>query len=159
MRLADVIGAQAIAQIEQERKISFHAVGDSGDVKLATAPHQASVIDSMTSDLAAAQPAPAFLFHLGDVVYFFGERDKYYEQFFSPFRAYDRPIFAIPGNHDAVVIDREHEEESTEPSLAGFLANFCAAAPARRPTQQGSNAKPWTSPASTSRSTRRSSRS
>jgi 3',5'-cyclic AMP phosphodiesterase CpdA len=129
MALADVIGAAAVNQIENEKKISFHSVGDTGDVNMSTARDQESVIDSMTSDLTAAAPAPAFLFHLGDVVYFFGERDKYYEQFYDPFRAYDRPIFAIPGNHDAVVIDREHEEESTEPSLAGFLANFCAAAP------------------------------
>jgi 3',5'-cyclic AMP phosphodiesterase CpdA len=135
--LADVIGASAVEQIEKAGGISFHAVGDTGDVKQSTAPDQESVIDSMTSDLTALAPSPAFLFHLGDVVYFFGERDKYYEQFFSPFRAYDRPIFAIPGNHDAVVIDREHDEESTEPSLAGFLANFCAPAPGEAPDAAG----------------------
>jgi Icc-related predicted phosphoesterase len=137
MALADVIGAETVEQIKQAGKISFHAVGDTGDVHLSTAPYQESVIGSMTSDLTALQPSPAFLFHLGDVVYFFGERDKYYEQFFSPFRAYNRPIFAIPGNHDAVVIDREHHEESTEPSLAGFLANFCAAAPGPVPDSAG----------------------
>jgi hypothetical protein len=129
MALAEVIGAQATDQIEQSGKIVFHAVGDTGDVRLSTARDQESVIDSMTNDLTAVASTPAFLFHLGDVVYFFGERDKYYEQFYDPFRAYDRPIFAIPGNHDSVVLDREHEEQSTEPSLAGFLANFCAAAP------------------------------
>jgi 3',5'-cyclic AMP phosphodiesterase CpdA len=127
--LADVIGGQAAAQITAARKISFHSVGDTGDVHLSTAPEQESVIGSMTSDRTAAQPAPSFLFHLGDVVYFFGERGKYYEQFYSPFRACDLPIFAIPGNHDAVVIDRRHHEESPEPSLAGFQANFCATAP------------------------------
>jgi 3',5'-cyclic AMP phosphodiesterase CpdA len=129
MALAEVIGSQAADQIEQSGKIAFHAVGDTGDVHLSTARDQESVIDSMTNDLTAVAAAPAFLFHLGDVVYFFGERDKYYEQFFDPFRAYDRPIFAIPGNHDGMVIDRSHGEESTEPSLAGFLKNFCAKEP------------------------------
>ena len=47
--------------------------------------------------------APAFFFHLGDVIYNFGEADYYYDQFYEPFRAYDRPIFAIPGNHDGAV--------------------------------------------------------
>ena len=47
--------------------------------------------------------APAFCFHLGDVIYNFGEAEYYYDQFYEPFRAYDRPIFAIPGNHDGAV--------------------------------------------------------
>src|ERR1035441_876885 len=37
------------------------------------------------------------------VVYYFGEGQYYYDQFYEPFRAYDRPIFAIPGNHDGMV--------------------------------------------------------
>ncbi len=137
MALADVIGAQAVEQITESKKISFHAVGDTGDVNQSTAPHQESVIDSMISDLTASGPSPEFLFHLGDVVYFFGEDKKYYEQFYSPFRAYDRPIFAIPGNHDGIVIDRRHKEQSTEPSLTGFLTNFCAKVPGQSPDSGG----------------------
>jgi 3',5'-cyclic AMP phosphodiesterase CpdA len=137
MALADVIGAQAAEQISQSRKISFHAVGDTGDINSQTAPDQESVIDSMVNDLTAAALAPSFLFHLGDVVYYFGERKKYYEQFFSPFRAYDRPIFAIPGNHDGAVLDEQHHEESSEPSLAGFLTNFCAKVPGQSPDSAG----------------------
>jgi 3',5'-cyclic AMP phosphodiesterase CpdA len=137
MALEDVIGSNALEQIKSARKIAFHAVGDTGDVHASTTRHQESVIGSMTSDLTVPEPAPAFLFHLGDVVYFFGERAKYYEQFFGPFRDYDRPIFAIPGNHDAVVLDTQHKEESPEPSLAGFLANFCAPAPGPSPDSGG----------------------
>ena len=34
-----------------------------------------------------------------------------------------------PGNYDSVVINRLHDEHSTEPSLSGFLANFCTDVP------------------------------
>lgn len=137
MALADVIGAQAVEQITKSGKISFHSVGDTGDVHRATAPDQESVIGSMTDDLTTVDPAPAFLFHLGDVVYFFGEDNKYYEQFFDPFRAYNRPIFAIPGNHDGAVEDQSTGEAAAGASLAGFLTNFCAPAPGPSPDSGG----------------------
>jgi len=35
------------------------------------------------------------MFHLGDVVYNFGEWNYYYDQFYEPFRNYAAPIFAI----------------------------------------------------------------
>ncbi len=47
---------------------------------------------------------PAFLFHLGDVVYDFGEAQYYYDQFYEPYRNYPAPIFAIPGNHDGFIV-------------------------------------------------------
>ena len=74
-----------------------------------------------------------FLFHLGDVVYSFGEHQFYYDQFYEPFRAYDAPIFAIPGNHDGFPSE---ESENTE-SLFAFLRNFCAAAPGPAPDSGG----------------------
>lgn len=137
MALADVIGTAANEQIAKSGKIAFHAVGDTGAIKHVTAPDEQSVVDGMTNDLSAADPAPSFLFHLGDVVYFFGEDNKYYEQFYDPFRAYDRPIFAIAGNHDAAVEDKTHHEVSSEPSLAGFLTNFCAPTPGQSPDSGG----------------------
>jgi Calcineurin-like phosphoesterase len=138
MELAEVVGEQSVEQIKQSGKIAFHAVGDTGAGNAKVGPEpEMSVADSMADDLAEVQPSPAFLFHLGDVVYYFGERSKYYEQFYSPFRVYDRPIFAIPGNHDGGVVSSEFHEESTEPSLAGFLANFCARQPEPMPESQG----------------------
>ena len=60
--------------------------------------------DAMAADAPGRPEAgPSFFFHLGDVVYNFGEAQYYYDQFYEPFRAYDRPIFAIPGNHDGMV--------------------------------------------------------
>lgn len=57
----------------------------------------------MAADLTVGDNVPAFLFHLGDVVYNFGEGQYYYDQFYEPFRGYDRPIFAIPGNNDGAI--------------------------------------------------------
>ena len=89
--------------------------------------------DSMAAEVQAqGATGPAFFFSLGDVIYNFGEAQYYYDQFYEPFRAYDRPIFAIPGNHDAMVFGKT----STAPSnisLGAFQANFCAPTPGRSP--------------------------
>ena len=75
--------------------------------------NEASVADAMSRDVAHGGPTtPAFFFHLGDVVYNFGEGQYYYDQFYEPFRFYDRPIFAIPGNHDGVVFGEESKRSA-----------------------------------------------
>lgn len=131
MNLADYAPAEVMTAIGQAKKIIFHAVGDTGAAKVnrsqtaATAiGHEAAVADAMVADVQAIG-GPAFFFHLGDVIYNFGEAQYYYDQFYEPFRAYDRPIFAIPGNHDGMVFGAT----STAPkaaTLAAFQANFCA---------------------------------
>ncbi|HEX4305133.1 MAG TPA: metallophosphoesterase, partial [Solirubrobacterales bacterium] len=136
MDLADVVGDDLLAPIVAAKKISFHAVGDTGAAKvnrsqkMSTAiAHEAGVADLMSKDLATGgDEAPAFFFHLGDVVYNFGEGQYYYDQFYEPFREYDRPIFAIPGNHDGMVFGPSPDTPSVA-SLTAFLRNFCAAGP------------------------------
>ena len=138
--LQDFIGPALIAQIQQAGRITFHSVGDTGAAKVsrsqteATAiAHEAGVADAMAAEVAAGGPdAPAFFFHLGDVVYNFGEAQYYYDQFYEPFRGYDRPIFAIPGNHDGMVFGPGTSAPQV-PTLQAFLTNFCAAAPGRSP--------------------------
>jgi hypothetical protein len=49
---------------------------------------------------------------------------------------YDRPIFAIPGNHDAMVFGKT-STAPTNVSLAAFQTNFCASAPGRSPDALG----------------------
>jgi len=144
MDLADVVGPDLIAQIQAAKTIAFHAVGDTGAAKVsatqsaATAiAHEGSVADSMAADVAHGGPgAPAFFFHLGDIVYNFGEGQYYYDQFFEPFRAYDRPIFAIPGNHDGMVFGQNPNVPQV-PTLQAFLRNFCAEAPGASPDAGG----------------------
>lgn len=59
------------------------------------------------------------------MIYNFGEGQYYYDQFYEPLRAYDRPIFAIPGNHDGMVFGQGSSAPQV-PTLDVFLGNFCA---------------------------------
>lgn len=139
INLIDVADAAFVNTIIRAGKIVFHAVGDTGAAKATGPVTEARVADLMAADVAAVPPdglAPAFFFHLGDVVYHFGEGQFYYDQFYEPFRAYDRPIFAIPGNHDGMVFGR-NVDVSKIPTLQAFLRNFCAVAPEPSPDAGG----------------------
>ena len=121
-------GQANVAAIQQSQQIVFHAVGDTGSV---IGPDtQSLVADKMVSDFSEENSAdiPSFFFHLGDVVYYFGEAQYYYDQFYEPFRNYPAPIVAIPGNHDGVVYATD-----PAPTLDAFLQNFCAASPVPSP--------------------------
>ncbi len=127
LTLAQVYGGAGDAKvkaIQQSGQIVFHSAGDTGSVVGPAT--QSLVADKMVSDFSEANPAdvPSFLFHLGDVVYYFGEGTYYYDQFYEPYRNYPAPILAIPGNHDGVVYPRD-----TATTLEAFLRNFCAPAP------------------------------
>jgi hypothetical protein len=130
MNLSDFVGDQIISDITTAGCISFHSVGDTGLVNLVDGLNpEASVTEAMASEVLNGGPnPPAFLFHLGDVVYYFGESQYYYEQFYEPFRNYNRPIFAIPGNHDSSI-----EIQSDTNPLQPFLNNFCAEVAAPSP--------------------------
>jgi hypothetical protein len=117
-------GAAKVAAIQKAGQIVFHSVGDTGSV---VGPQtQSLVADKMVTDFSEANPAdvPSFLFHLGDVVYYFGEATYYYDQFYTPYRDYPAPILAIPGNHDGIVYPKD-----PAPTLDAFLKNFCTATP------------------------------
>ncbi|HXC94638.1 MAG TPA: metallophosphoesterase [Edaphobacter sp.] len=131
LTLAEVYGsagAAKIAAIQQAGQIVFHSVGDTGSVVGPAT--QSLVADKMVTDFSEANPAdvPSFLFHLGDVVYYFGEATYYYDQFYTPYRDYPAPILAIPGNHDGIVYPKD-----PAPTLDAFLKNFCTPAPAPSP--------------------------
>jgi kumamolisin len=134
MELVKVLGEGPLAPYVAAKRIVFHALGDTGPSETSRIKDEASVADAMAADLKPAEGlAPAFLFHLGDVVYNFGEHQYYYDQFYEPFRGYDAPIFAIPGNHDGF----PSEESENEESLFAFLRNFCAATPGPSPDSGG----------------------
>jgi hypothetical protein len=135
LTLAQVYGSAGAAKtqaITAAGQIVFHCVGDTGSV---TGPEtQNLVADKMVTDFDEANAAdvPSFFFHLGDVVYYFGEGAYYYDQFYDPYRNYPAPIIAIPGNHDGVVWQAD-----PAPTLQAFLRNFCTAAPAQSPDSGG----------------------
>jgi hypothetical protein len=138
--LGDVLQAEFLAAITAAKRISFHAVGDTGAAKVNSfqtagqaLENEASVANAMVRDVrVGGATGPAFFFHLGDVVYNFGEGQYYYDQFYEPFRAYDRPIFAIPGNHDGMVFGDRPDLPQVE-TLTAFLRNFCAERPGPSP--------------------------
>lgn len=136
--LASVLPAAAMSSIEGSGRMVFHCVGDTGGIK--DPQPQVSVIDAMLADMAGAN-APAFFYHLGDVVYFNGQKAQYFSQFYEPYEHYNVPIFAIPGNHDGDAINA-----AVEPSLAGFVENFCATQPHFTPESQDSQRDAMTQP-------------
>jgi hypothetical protein len=122
------LGAHVVEQIKQAGQIVFHAMGDSGAVNERKFANEIRVTDQLAQDarFSAGADRPAFLYHLGDVVYDFGESEYYYDQFYEPFRNYPAPIFAIPGNHDAFLIPNTPLDKAP---LATFARNFCAERP------------------------------
>jgi hypothetical protein len=115
--------------VTTNKQVVFHTVGDTGGIK--NGDFQAGVAAVMKGDLnLPAGQAPNFFFHLGDVIYYNGEIDKYYDQFYEPYNHYDAPIFSIPGNHDGDPID------NTQVSLDGWVRYFMSPAPLVRPESQ-----------------------
>jgi hypothetical protein len=134
LQLSDVLGAAAVTAITAANSITFHSVGDTGGIHDPS--KQFAVADAMANDLGTAgtyaKGLPAFFFHLGDVVYYLGQEPYYYEQFYDPYRDYDAPIFAIPGNHDGMI-----SPSVKQTTLQGFLENFCTQTPSKNPEAQG----------------------
>lgn len=131
LTLAEVwgsVGAQVEKNVTKAKQLVFHAVGDTGSVKGPET--QSLVADKMVDDFTDPQPQdrPSFLFHLGDVVYSFGESEYYYDQFYDSYRSYPAPILAVAGNHDGEVYSGD-----TETSLEAFLRNFCNEKPVKTP--------------------------
>lgn len=124
LRLADAWGPDGpyvVNAIEKMGKIVFHAVGSTGNIR--GPEDMALVTDRMTREFRGDEERakPSFLFHLGDVIYMFGEAKYYYDQFYVPYRQYPAPIFAVAGNHDGMVVPG-----TGAVSLAAFMENFCA---------------------------------
>jgi hypothetical protein len=107
---------------EKSGKLIFHVTGDTGGVKNGIP--QTKVADAMAEDLQGQElDRPQFFYHLGDVVYFNGEHDQYYEQFYEPYGKYSAPIVSIPGNHDGDPVDQN------TPSLDGWVRFFMTKEP------------------------------
>ena len=116
-------GASIEASIQSAGQIVFHALGDTGNT---TGPKDEGLVaDKMVSDFddTHGPSIPSFMYHLGDVVYSFGEEQYYYDQFYDAYRNYPAPIFAIPGNHDGMPSPLDPKAVS----LDAFIANFCTA--------------------------------
>jgi acid phosphatase type 7 len=111
------------AAIAQDKKLVFHVVGDTGGVQ--DGEFQNNVAEQMIQHLTSTKGArPQFCYHVGDVVYYTGMKDKYYPQFYEPYAHYDVPILSIPGNHDGEV-----DDATAQTSLDGWVQYFMQAHP------------------------------
>ena len=111
----------SIRHIVTQGQIVFHALGDCGSTK---GPRTEDLVtDKMVGDFDEAdqKEVPQFALLLGDVVYSFGEREYYYDQFYDPYHNYHAPVLAAAGNHDGMISPLAHAK-----SLEAYLRNFCA---------------------------------
>ena len=130
-------GARAEAAIQQAGQIVFHSAGDTGATRGPKTENE--VVDKMLADFTGEDDSslPQFFYNLGDIVYSFGEHKYYYDQFYDAYRNYPAPIFAIPGNHDGIVLPPPAGTGNPSDSLSAFLANFCAPGFAHSPDAVG----------------------
>ncbi len=121
-------GPEMVQDIQKAGKIIFHCAGDTGASSEGKYGDELRVSDQVTGDCRSSDATnrPAFFYHLGDVVYNFGESKYYYDQFYEPYRNYPAPIFAIPGNHDSFIIP---STSAADTPLTIFMRNFCASLP------------------------------
>ena len=126
------LGPAKTAAITAAEQIVFHSVGDTGNVLAPT--DESLVADAAQADLATspANARPAFFFHLGDVVYSFGEAKYWYDQFYEPWRVYGNPVLGLAGNHDGLVYTGD-----PAPTLDAWLRNFAATEPEITPEAGG----------------------
>lgn len=122
--LSRLLTSADIKRIQAAGSLVFHSVGDTGDYR---GQQQDFVADMMTRDFDQLPDAkkPAFYYHLGDVVYFAGDLDKYGDNFYQTYKEYPGFIVAIPGNHDCQPDDpQDGPVDPNKVPLDGWVQNF-----------------------------------
>lgn len=104
--------------IAEADPITFFVIGDSGGIK-APGPQNA-----VSYAMQRAEARPAFVYSVGDVVYFNGDESEYQPQFYEAYGHLPAPIVAIPGNHDG-----DTSDDPWRAPLDAFMANFCSPEP------------------------------
>jgi hypothetical protein len=106
-----------------------HTVGDTGDYRGEQQDFVAALLTA-DSDALPADQKPAFFYHLGDVVYFAGDIDKYGDNFYATYQNYPGFIVSIPGNHDCQPDDpQDGPVDPTKTPLDGWIQNFMSSTP------------------------------
>jgi acid phosphatase type 7 len=117
--LAAVLGQGPVDAIRAAGRMTFHSCGDTGGIR--DPKPQALVARGMERSITDGTSRASFFYHLGDVVYFMGQRSEYFGQFYDAYEHYPAPIFALGGNHDG------QTGPGSSRSPDGFEQNFCAA--------------------------------
>jgi hypothetical protein len=128
MTLDEIIGTDGVHSIEAAGTISIHAFGDTGHEN---GLNQELVAEAMTLDFDVNHPekSPAFLLHLGDVIYYDNTDKGYQAQFYVPYKKYPGKIIAIPGNHDGELFKFDGTSTGQKKTLDAFQRNFCQLKP------------------------------
>jgi hypothetical protein len=108
--------------------ITFFVIGDHGGVM---APGPQNAVSYALQEVTDVKPA--FVYSVGDIVYFHGEASQYQPQFYEPYAHVNLPIVGIPGNHDGDVAQDDAGNPTGRQPLDTFLANFCTATPQAPP--------------------------
>jgi hypothetical protein len=124
--------------IADAKPLTILVIGDQGGVK---DPDPQNAVSNAMQARATANPKPAFVYTVGDVVYFNGDATEYTPQFYEAYGHLELPIVGIPGNHDGDTTD----DPSRKP-LDTFMANFCAASPELPPGNEEYNRDVETQP-------------
>jgi hypothetical protein len=133
--LSQLLSAADVTKIKNAGVMVFHTVGDTGDYR--DSGPQDLVATIMTQDVqnSADGKQPAFYYHLGDVIYFAGDIDKYGAYFYETYKDYPGFIVAIPGNHDCQPDDpQDGPVDPNKVPLDGWVQNFMS----KNPGQLGS---------------------
>lgn len=104
--------------ITDSSPITFMVIGDHGGVK---DPDPQNAVTNAMEARMSDDPKPAFVYTVGDVVYFNGDASEYTPQFYEAYGHLELPIVGIPGNHDGDTTDVPNRQP-----LDTFMANFCA---------------------------------
>jgi hypothetical protein len=107
--------------IKDSTPLTFFVIGDHGGIM---DPNPQNAVSNAMEARTLTEPKPAFVYTVGDVVYFNGDAIQYTPQFYEAYGHLTVPIVGIPGNHDGDTTD----DPSRQP-LDTFMANFCAPHP------------------------------
>lgn len=132
--LSRLLHADAVEKIAKSEKLVFHSVGDTGDERGKQMDFVAAMM-TFDYDNSPDAEAPAFFYHLGDVVYFAGDIQGYGENFYETYAEYPGLIVSIPGNHDCQPDDpQDGPVDPNKKPLDGWVQNFMS----KDPSQLGS---------------------
>lgn len=112
-------GSDFVVDWTSEHHPRFILMGDPGEADAS----QYAVIDPLLEVHKGDAPGTGmskpsdFMVIVSDVIYPAGDINEYVNGFYRPYREYDAPIYALPGNHDWY------------DGLNGFMFHFCAAEP------------------------------
>ena len=130
--LSQLLSAADVTKIKNAGVMAFHTVGDTGDYRDSGPQDLVAALMTQDAQNSAENKQPAFYYHLGDVIYFAGDIDKYGAYFYETYKDYPAFIVSIPGNHDCQPDDpQDGPVDPNKFPLDGWIQNFMSKNPAQ----------------------------